>query len=87
MNLITPIFCLIAGFLCYIFFWRNMKVEKYRLIMISRIRELNTADTLSKKEHNWRIREFDQVSYHVMIWKFWRSLDSFYPKRPDRKVK
>lgn len=39
-----------------------------------------TQEAINNKDagHQKYWREFQKVSYHKMIWQFWRSIDSFY---------
>ena len=77
--------CVIALVLSVIMLWRNDKTFKYRSNMIDKISKAAQKDILEGRyNYGWRYEEYDAVSYHEMAVKFWKPLDSFYPRDPAR---
>jgi len=67
-------FQLLLTILALILLVRVHFVSKFRLRLIDKVFE-----TI---EYQDRIKEFDKVSFHTMVWKFWKPLKvtSFYKK-------
>lgn len=59
---------------------RNKSVYAYRLLLINAMYAAGIRDSvedgLSKTNHRYSI--YKQISYEQMLFKFWKSLDSFW---------
>jgi hypothetical protein len=71
---------LMACFAVFLFI-RNELVYRYRIRLINEISERNHSDISNfDYGYQWRWREYETVSYEDMLFKFWKSFDSFYSK-------
>jgi hypothetical protein len=71
MDLILLLFLIPIGL-----FVRNFMVWSFRDKLISQIAKANRVANYGYGHELWD--EFETVSYHKMIWKFWKPLKSFY---------
>lgn len=77
---------LLAAFAaCIYMLIRNTLVYTYRTNLIHRISESNIEDISDGRPWHWRYEEYNSISYNEMMLKFWKPLDSFYPRDPARK--
>ncbi len=74
MSEILISFLLLLNLFVIIISIRNNVVHEYRIRMINEIYRDPHSFLLQHK-----IAEFKSVSYHKMMLKFWRPVDSFYP--------
>lgn len=59
---------------------RNDRVLIYRQHLIGQIGEAISADLRDGQlDYEWRWEAFHVVTYHSMVYRFWKPLDSFYP--------
>lgn len=67
---------------------RGYLVSRYRMNLYKAVVAAIFDDIGFAADHNvgtvpvkwvWRWTEYYKVTYTEMLWKFWRSLDSFYP--------
>lgn len=69
---------------CLLALIRNNQVYIYRTKILQDITFKTQEDvnnnTYNKEDPLWRYKEYDKVSYDDMCRKFWKPLDSFYPK-------
>lgn len=65
---------------------RNKKVHAFRIAMIDRI-SAAIAQDIYPEDFMWRYDEFNDISYSHMMNRFWKPLDSFYPRDPARAQK
>jgi len=66
---------------CMYMMVRNNKIHEYRIRLLGEIHEKGVAEINEGKmvkDIEWRLQEFDKVTYDEMFWKFWRKVDSFY---------
>ena len=68
-NFILFVFCLMTLI-------RNNMVYRYRISMLNRIFDA----TRGTENFDKYIEIYKSVSYHEMLYKFWKSFDSFYPE-------
>lgn len=76
---------------CCFMLRRNEKLRDYLLNMLDQTAEAATEDLLDfGVSWKWRYDVFDAVSQDEMLFKFWRSFDSFYPDKrfldPDYRM-
>lgn len=58
---------------------RNEMVYRYSMTAIEKIHTLNIRDIENGKyDVDWRYDILNKVTYHEMVLKFWKPLDSFY---------
>lgn len=73
------IFCVTALVALGFFLRRNSRVLAYRKHILHLIGEASLVDIKhGEKNFFWRYQALDEVSYDEMLWKFWKSFDSFY---------
>lgn len=61
------------------FMYRNTQVYKVRKEILQKILDISLREIERKiYSYNWRIKEFEKVSYDEMLWKFWKPLNKFY---------
>ena len=60
---------------------RNTRVYKYRIRLIEQVSVCARADIQRGQPWEWRYEAIEAVNYHEMVWKLWRSFDSFYPNK------
>jgi len=58
---------------------RNEAVMTYRKELLDRVSAMASDDIARGFEWKWRYEAFESVSYNEMVYKVWKSLDSFYP--------
>ena len=75
MFLIIVIFCGIWMLV------RNKSVFDYRKNLLEKISKAAKKDIKNGKDWTWRYRVLETVTYNEMMWKFWKSLDSFYSNK------
>lgn len=63
---------------CIFILIRNQKVYQYKIKIVEFVYEKSIEDANKGKESQWRWEKLDEVSYHEMMYKFWKPLDSFY---------
>jgi len=63
---------------CFFMLWRNDRVYKYRLEILTRISKAADEDIREGRDWNWRYYEFHKIEYEQMFYKFWKPLDSFW---------
>lgn len=68
-------------FMTILFMIRNNRLLKYQLNLIEKISKLSQADIHNGKDWRWRYGVLDSINYNIMLYKFWRSFDSFYPDK------
>lgn len=68
----------IISVLCF-FYYRISQVNSYRISLIDQI-DKAVKKNLERGELNWkwRYQRLSEVTYHEMVWKFWKPLNSFY---------
>ncbi len=69
--LILLVLCHLLLFASLLFLWRNERVGAYRLNILDRL-------PMQEKKFQRAMKEYKRISYHEMLWKFWRPLRSFY---------
>ena len=78
----TALVVMFAGlFLCLlstIFLDRNNQVRDYRKGLLGRIAILANEDAANNRNWEWRYEKYNEVGYDEMLFKFWKSFDSFY---------
>ena len=62
-------------------FVRNEYVFNFRKKMLGKISKGANLDIENKKDWRWRYVAFDAISYDMMMFKFWKPLDSFYENK------
>lgn len=61
---------------------RNSAVHRYRSRLLDTLAEAAYEDLHNKvKDWHWRFDVFNSASYNMMVIKFWKPLDSFYPDK------
>ena len=64
---------------------RNSKVHVYRMGELFKVADAVHRDREGEIHSlQWRLKELDEVSYNLMVFKFWKPLESFYPRSPSR---
>ena len=78
-ELVSTLAIVVAAFIGV---FQNMRVFRYRGRVVNRTSALANIDIDKGNYDSWRQRYdlFDKVSYFEMVFKFWRSFDSFYPE-------
>jgi hypothetical protein len=82
ISLVVIVLAVFVIFVSYIFFYRNLKVFRYRQKIIMNI-DAAAKDDIARGFYNeWTHRwtAYDTISYDEMVYKFWRPLDSFLPE-------
>ena len=64
---------------------RNQRVYRECQRILEIISEQSRKDIKKGKDFVWRYDEFSQVSYHKMMWFFWKPVKSFYKHISDRE--
>lgn len=70
-EFITCFFVLFNSFLIY-FLYRNHKVYKLRMFIISEVSKLAKEDIINNKDFEWRYDEFERVSYNDMMYNIFK---------------
>ena len=81
------LFLLAASCSLGMMWYRNDSAYKYRMALLNQIKLACEDDIRNGRPYYWRYEEFDRVTYHEMVSKFWKRLDSFYPDTSFAKVK
>lgn len=83
--------CFVGLAFCALMMWRNRRVYAYRMALADEV-SIESRRAIARGDADWE-RGWDwlkrQPDYETMMWRFWRSLDSFLdwdspgaPKRP-----
>lgn len=64
---------------------RLLEVASYRIDLLEKIYRLTLEEVVENKYKTfedacWRVKIFESVSFDKMMFKFWKKVDSFYPK-------
>lgn len=80
MNLLSTIqVCLVfLVIFSIIVLVRNVQIYKFRMGLLKRVSRFAQQDVKAGQSWRWRYDMFSAVSYNEMIFKFWRSPESFY---------
>ena len=63
---------------------RNHFLFKYRTQLLFDILSVSQREIhAGNYDYNWRYDWAHEVPYGFMLWRFWRSFDSFYPDREE----
>lgn len=70
--------CLTIGIALLVVGRRNDEVCSFRLSLVNMIFEKSKVDGF--KDYEWRLKEFEKISYRKMLYMFWRRLkpENFY---------
>lgn len=62
---------------------RNEQVYHYRINLLKKVSEAAKQDINEGRYTEWKDRydAWNSVSYHTMVWQFWKDLDDFYPDK------
>ena len=82
----TLVIILVWVVLLVLFVMRNYSVYNYRMELLSRVSDaaLNDIDNGRYNDWRWRYKELEDVDYFEHVLRFWKPVDSFYPRDPAR---
>ncbi len=73
-----PIFLIVIVIILGLAFVEGIRVAAQRNILVSKISKKAMHDIEHHRDFAWRYAEYDKVSYHTMLLKFWKPIKSFY---------
>ena len=75
---VLALVCLVLLIVSSVIYRRNDKVYSFRLSLVNTIFEKSKVDEF--KDYEWRLKEFESISYRKMLYMFWRHLkpENFY---------
>jgi len=90
MNIVLIAFCAIGFLLLFLFlyFYRRNDLVFYEELAVSDvIREMGKRDIVKGLSPNWRLEEYNRISYNEMWLKFWIPVEKFHYDKPYLKEK
>lgn len=78
------LFVLVIFFLSFCFYIsviHNGRVYEHKMQLLDQVSRAAQKDIEEGKPWRWRYDALESVSYHKMVFMFWKPLDSFYKDR------